>query len=46
MTIYKNILKVKHSEIIEINLSNKISTKYNYYKPEIIKNYNYSKKIL
>ena len=43
MTIYKNILKVKHSEIIEINLSNKISTKYNYYKPEIIKNYDYSK---
>ena len=43
MTIYKNILKVKHSEVIEINLGNKILTKYNYYKPEIIKNYDYSK---
>ena len=43
MTIYKNILKVKHSEVIEINLDNKILSKYDYYKPEIIKNYNYSK---
>ena len=40
-TIYKNIYKAKHSEIIKIDLSNFKISKKNYFNPKIIKNHNF-----
>jgi|TARA_B110000027_G_C16121329_1_gene303163 asparagine synthase (glutamine-hydrolysing) len=41
-TIFKNIYKVKHSEVVSINIPNKKIVKYNYYIPKIIKDKNVS----
>ena len=42
MTLYKNIYKVKHAQIVEINLTSKVISKNIYYKPLIKKNKNIS----
>ena len=41
-TIFKNIYKVKHSEVVSINIVNKEIVKYNYFIPRIIKDKNIS----
>jgi len=41
-TIFKNIYKVKHSEVVSINIVNKEIVKYNYFIPKIIKDKNVS----
>ena len=39
-TIFKNIYKVKHSEVVSINIPSKEIVKYNYFIPKILKDKN------